>query len=122
MKGYYAGSTSGDSLYYYVDLAGKLQYAVRSFSWPDSIVITAADTASITVTSRYYNITFPYYYYLTAFDSVSFLQNDSIGVGGYAPLNATLIDTANGVNHIAINISYGANKNITSSYALYKRQ
>ena len=122
MKGYYAGITSGDSLYYYTDGAGKVQYAIRSFSWADSMVITAADTMSITIASKFYNFTFPYYFFLTALDSVSYLQTDTIGQGGYVPYNATLIDTANGINHIAIAVSYGYSKNYTSSFALYKRQ
>ncbi len=122
MKGYYAGTTYGDSLYYYTDATGKVQHAIRSFSWPDSLVITAADTMSITVVSKTYNVTFPYYFYLTTFDTVSYLQNETVEQGGYTPFNATLIDTANSINHIAINISYSYSKNITSSFALYKRQ
>jgi len=122
MKGYYAGITTGDSVYYYTDGSGKVQHAVRSFSWADSIVITAADTASITVTSARYNITFPYYYYLTTTDTVSYLQTNTVGQGGYVPFNATFVDTANGINHIALNVSYGYSKNFTSNFALYKRQ
>ena len=122
MKGYYAGITSGDSLYYYTDGSGKVQYAIRSFSLPDSMIITAADTMSITVATRFYNFTCPYYFYLTTIDTVSYLQTDSAGVGNYVLYNTTLIDTANGINHIAINVSYGYSKNYSSTFALYKRQ
>ena len=122
MKGYYAGITSGDSVYFYTDVAGKVHSGVHSFSLLDSLVITAADSTSITVSSRLYNVTFAYYYYLTGFDSVSYLQVDSVGQGGYIPLNAYFVDTANGINHVGINISYGASKNITSNFVLYKRQ
>ncbi len=122
MKGYYAGTTSGDSVYYYTDTSGTVKYGIRSFSWPDSLVVTSADTASITVVSRTYTVTFPYSYYYTSIDSVSYLRQYTPGDGGYLPFNAFLVDTANGINHLAINISYGANKHMTSNFALYKRQ
>ncbi len=123
MKGYYAGTTSGDSVYYYTDSAGVVQHTIRSFSWADSLVITSADdTASILASSRSYAITFPYYYYLTGVDSVSYLQYYTLAQGGYTPINAFFVDTANNINHIAINISYGYSKRLTSNFALYKRQ
>ena len=122
MKGYYAGITSGDSLYYYTDSAGIVRYKIQSFSWPDSLVVTSPDSVSIAIASKFYNITFGYGDSLTLFDSVSYLQNYTLGQSGNIVYNAVLIDTANNINHIGVTIAYGYNKNITSNFALYKRQ
>ena len=121
ITGSYSGTTSGDSIYYYVDTAGKVQYGIRSFSVADSLVVTSADTNSITVASRFYSVTFPYVYYYTGSDSVTILQQHSTGTAGNIISTAILVDTANNINHINFNMSAGQNKRFTSSFALYKR-
>ena len=121
IKGYYYGTTTGDSVYYYTDTAGTVQYAIHSFSNPDSLVVTSADTTSITVASKYYSITFPYVYYYTGSDSVTFLVYNAQGQGGNITTSAVLVDTANNINHINVNISTGQHKRFTSTFALYKR-
>ena len=121
ITGYYSGTTTGDSIYYYTDTAGKVQYAIRSFSIADSLVVTSADTTSITVASRYFSVTFPYVYYYTGSDSVTVLLYQSTGTAGNITSSAVLVDTANNINHINLNVSAGQNKRFTSTFALYKR-
>jgi len=121
IKGYYHGTTTGDSIYYYSDSAGIVQYAVRSFSNIDTLIVTSADTTSISVASKYYSVTFPYLYYYTGSDSVTVLIYQAHGDGGNITKSVVLVDSANNVNHININYSGGHNKRFTSTFALYKR-
>jgi hypothetical protein len=120
MKGYYVGTTSGDSIYVYTDTAGKKQQWVHTFTGQDTLVVTSPDTATITVSSKYYTISFPYGDSLT-FSYVTNLQKASLEDNGYYVYNAQLTDTASGVNHMLVNVNYSYVKNIISNVLLYKR-
>ena len=122
IKGYYAGTTKGDSIYYYTDTAGKVQYGIRTFSSYDSLIVTSADTANITVASKYYNVTFPYVYYYTLADSTTYLQYYTQAESGYVGYYASLVDSANNVNHITVSVAPGHSKHFASTFVLYKRQ
>jgi len=125
ITGTYTGITSVDSIYNYTDSAGKAQQWVHSFSWPDTLHVTSADTASITVVSKFYTVTFPYGDSLTL-DYITDLQNTT-GQNGYLAYNATLIDTTYfgnpliGADHINVTVGYGYNKYYYSNVALYSR-
>ena len=127
--GRYYGVTSGDSIYTYTDSTGKQQQWLRSFSWIDTLVVTSADSVSIAAQAKYYAVTFAYG------DSLS-LPGDSLGLvnniitnlqtvvtnqSGYAAYTAYLCDTTIEYDHIIINILYGYNKRISSSFYLYSR-
>ena len=124
LEGTYSGTTSVDSIYTYTDSTGKTEQWVRSFTWPDTLTVTATDTVSITVVSKFYSVTFPYYDSLT-FDYITDLQNTT-AQNGYLAYNATLIDTTSvasllDVNHLLINVGYGYNKYYYSNFVLYRR-
>ena len=118
ITGIYIGTTSGDSIY--TDSNGK--QTVNSFSWPDTLNITSPDTSNIIVASKYFTVNYPYGDSLTQYDSVTILQNETLGQNGYVIYNTVLTDTANLVNHIVINTQYTYNKNLVTNVYLYKRQ
>ena len=121
ITGHYYGTTSGDSIYNsYTGTGGVQEQVVKSFSWVDTLNVTSSDTAHITVSSNYYNVTFTYGDSLTIYP-FTFLQNDVAGQNGYVSFNSTLSDTTGGVNHLIINVWYSYNKHYTSDVLLYKR-
>ena len=120
ITGTYTGTTSGDSIYTFVDTNGVAHQWLQSFSWPDTILVTSSDTATITAMSKYYNISYFYGDSLTI-DSVTVLQNQVLGQNGYVINNTILTDTANNINHLIINVWYNYNKHLTSTVALLKR-
>ena len=120
ITGHYYGTTSGDSIYSYTGTGGVQEQVVKSFSWTDTLNVTSSDTAHITVSSNYYNVTFTYGDSLTIYP-FTFLQNDVAGQNGYISFNSTLSDTTGGVNHLIINVWYSYNKHYTSDVLLYKR-
>ncbi len=117
ITGFYAGTTSGDSIY--TNANGN--QVIYSFSWPDTLQVTSPDTANIIATSKYYTINYSYSYNLTATDSITVLQNYTLGDNGYIAYNTVLLDTANSVNHIIINTWYSYTKHTVTNVTLYKR-
>lgn len=117
ITGYYAGITSGDSIFTNADGS----QALHSFSWPDTLHISSPDTASIIVTSKYFTINYSYGDSLTAVDSVTTLQNVALGQNEYVVYNTILTDTANNINHLIINTWYNYTKHVVSNVRLYKR-
>ena len=117
ITGIYTGITSGDSIFTKPDGSQVLQ----SFSWPDTLQITSPDSATIIATAKYYTTTYTYGDSLTATDSITTLQNLAQGPTGYVTYNTTLLDTANNINHVIVNIYYTYNKHIISNVTLYKR-
>ena len=120
IAGYYVGTTSGDSIYTYTDGTGAVKQWIQSFSWPDTIQLSSADSISITAASKYYNITYGYGDSLT-FEFVSYLQNQTLGQNGYSAYNTTLVDSANSVNHVIIDVWYSYNKHYQSNVTLLRR-
>jgi hypothetical protein len=124
LTGHYAGTTSFDSIYTYTDSTGNTQQWVHSAVWPDTLLVTANDTASVTVTSKFYTVTLPYGDSLT-FDYITNLQTTT-GQNGYLTYSATLIDTtyvlsALALDHMVVNLGYGYNKYYHSNATLYSR-
>ena len=117
ITGYYVGTTSGDSIYTKSDGS----QVINSFSWPDTLHITSPDTATIIASSKYYTISYFYGDSLTAADSVTTLRNQTTGENGYVVFSSSLLDTANSINHLIINIAHNYNKRLTSNVTLYKR-
>ena len=129
IKGYYQGSTAGDSLYSWVESSGIEHQWLHSFTWADSVNVTSADTFHVTVASKYNKITIPYgdsLTYLTLKDTATLciatsLQLQNVSENGYVSYNATLADTTDGFNHLVINVWYSYNKHYKSDLWLSRR-
>ena len=117
ITGIYVGTTSGDSIV----TAPDGTQTVKSFSWPDTLNVTSPDTTNIIVTSKYYAINYPYGDSLTQYDSVTVLQNQTLGDNGFVLYNTVLTDTANLINHIVINTQYTYTKNVVTNAYLLRR-
>lgn len=124
MTGFYAGTTSGDSIYTYTDASGKPQQWIHSFSFPDTLTVTSPDTTTIAVSSKYYNTSFSYgdslsLVFTNVTTDVSYtvttLQNQISGQ------TTTFTDSTSGINHVIVKTSNGYMKSVTSNVTLYKR-
>jgi len=124
VTGKYAGITSGDSLYTYTDSAtGQVKQWVHSYSWPDTLLVTSADTTTITVTSKFYTVSFPYQVgsTYTSINVNTDIGNTETVIGTVqGGQNVSLSDTTDGDNHLIINFSNGQ-KSTTSNVYLYSR-
>lgn len=118
ITGLYVGITSGDSIV----TAPDGSQSIHSFAWPDTLNITSPDTTNIIVASKYYTVNYPYGDSLTQYDSVTILQNQTLGDNGFVLYNTVLTDTANLINHIVINTQYTYTKNVVTNVHLLKRQ
>lgn len=120
ITGSYYGTTTGDSLFSYKDSTGVMHQWVHSFTWADTLQVTSSDTLNITVVSKFYTITFPYYDSLTLYP-LTYLTIGTPGQGANGSYNASLTDTTDLINHLVVNVWYGYNKQYTSNVLLYKR-
>jgi hypothetical protein len=124
IAGYYAGTTSGDSVYTYIDSTGKPAQWVHSFSLPDTIFVSSPDSISIHVSSKYFAAVLPYGDSLTITSvdintdiaSVSTMLQNTV-LGQFTSFN----DTASSINHIILNVGNSGAKSFQSSVYLYNR-
>jgi hypothetical protein len=93
---------------------------VRSFTIPDTLRVIADDTIHFLVSSRLYSVNFTYGDSLT-FDSVTNMSNQVVAANGVVGYRATLLDSANSLNHIIINVTTGYTKHMTSTVSLLRR-